>query len=274
MPQQSTIRLQKYLSQHLHLPNPGKTPLLFIPGNMQDIQSVQAFTDGLSQDYDYHVVELPGMGSTPPLHPSKPISFLSDCLKEFVDTHIKKPFILVSCSYATPIAIEFCKSDRRVQKLVLAGSMQEIPESDWPTILGLMADCLRSPQKFANDMIDMLTSKNAAIPKQNAIRKATIRKTRSYSDREFWCFIYNTIRLMSYKPDALDKILCPTLCFTGEFDPYVTPSNCQQLSEKIPNAEFQVITDTDHLFHIERPEETVLAITDWLSRTALTVRAA
>lgn len=62
------IMLKGKLSRHLHIRNPGKPVLIFIPGNLQEIETIKDFNHGLSRHFDYHVVELPGTGMTPPLH--------------------------------------------------------------------------------------------------------------------------------------------------------------------------------------------------------------
>jgi len=239
--------------------------MVFIPGNLQEIETIKDFNDGFSEHFDYHVLELPGTGMTEPLHPSYNINFLSGCLAEFVDRHIDKPFYLVTCSYATALALEYAKIDSsKIKKLVLAGSMEEIPEEEWPTVLGLMADCLRDPKRFAVDFLDLLTAEGVDIPRLSLIKKATCRKASRYTENQFRCFIFNSIRLMSYRASGLDVIQCPTLCFTGEHDPYVKPERCRALAKSIPHSDFALIPNTDHLFHIEKPFETIKLIASFL----------
>lgn len=265
MYQISNISINNYEARFMHTKKAGAAPLLFIPGNLQEIETIKEFNSGFAEDFDYWVLELPGTGMTQPLHPHHSIHFLSDCLTSFIETYIKQPVNLVVCSYATPIAIEFAKHNNHwLRKLVLAGSMREIPQAEWATVLGLMADCLRNPQRFAADFLNLLTVENERIPRQELIIKATMRKAARYSTSQFWCFIYNSIRLMTYYPEDLDMIKCPTLCFTGEMDPYVTKERCQELADEIPNAYFTTIPDTDHLFHIEKPQETVNLIVEYL----------
>lgn len=268
MYQINSILINNHEARYMHVNKAGSTPLLFIPGNLQEIETIKEFNIGFAKEFDYWVLEVPGTGMTKPLHPHHSIQFLSECLASFVETYIKQPVHLVVCSYATPIAIEFAKRNNRwLKKMVLAGSMREIPQTEWATVLGLMADCLRNPEQFASDFLDLLTTESDLIPRQKLIIKATMRKAARYSTSQFWCFIYNSIRLMSYYPQDLGLIKCPTLCFTGELDPYVTKERCLELAGEIPNAYFTTIPDTDHLFHIEKPQETIALITDYLLRS-------
>ncbi|WP_086930771.1 alpha/beta fold hydrolase [Agarilytica rhodophyticola] len=259
------IQLKERLARHLHILNKEKPSLVFIPGNLQEIESIKDFNLGLSQHFDYHVIELPGTGMTAPLHPSYDIPYLASCLDEFITKKIQKPFHLVSCSYATGVALEYAKKNsKKISKLVLAGSMQNIPEEEWNQIFTMMANCLDNPKEFSKGFLELITSKTTTIPKHKVIKRATLRKAEKYTKDQFKCFIYNSIRLMSYRGDNLENITCPTLCFTGELDPYVTPQRCQALAKKIPNASFKLIPNTDHLFHIEKPAETIDIICDYL----------
>ena len=98
------------------------------------------------------------------------------------------------------------------------------------------------------------------------MKKAAKIKASKYSDDQFWCFINNSLRLLVYKPEQLEKIKCPTLCFTGEKDPYVTVSRSRELANLIPNSSFDTIENTDHLFMIEKPDDTVKLVRDFFLR--------
>ncbi|WP_086930703.1 alpha/beta fold hydrolase [Agarilytica rhodophyticola] len=267
--QYSTIRnisLKGKMARHLHISNPQKPILVFIPGNLQEIETIKDFNLGLSRYFDYHVVELPGTGMTTPLHPSYDISYLASCLEDFINNELYSSSIhLVSCSYATGVALEYAKENSiKIDKLVLAGSMQDIPEEEWSQIFMMMSNCLHRPKEFSKGFLDLITSESSTIPKHKVIKRATLRKAEKYTEDQFKCFIYNSIRLMSYKASQLETITCPTMCFTGELDPYVTPKRCKALADNIPNTTFRLIPNTDHLFHIEKPMETIDMICDYL----------
>lgn len=258
------ITLGNFKSRHLSIPS-SKTPLVFIPGNLQEIESLKEFNKQLSKNSDYHILELPGTGLTEPLEPTYPITFLSDCLSEFHRKYIRKPFNLVTCSYATAIGIEFAKDHPdKLKKLVLAGSMERIPKENWPSLINLMSECMNDKERFARNFINSLTADEKKIPRLETIKKAAIRKAKQYEANQVWSFIYNSIRLMSYDANNFCKIKTPSLCFTGQFDPFVKPEYCKNLAQAIPNAEFTLIKEADHLFHIEKPDETIKLISTYL----------
>ena len=157
--------------------------------------------------------------------------------------------------------------------MVLAGSMMDIPLSEWPTMLQLMRDCAFDTPQFAVGFIDLLTEKNGMVARQDTIRKAAVRKAAKYRSENFWHFVFNTIRLMCYEPSELHRIHVPSLVFTGEHDPYVKPEHSERLAKEMGNADFALVRDCDHLFHIEQPQQTVELILSFLRQHAADIAA-
>ncbi|MBF0454995.1 MAG: alpha/beta hydrolase [Magnetococcales bacterium] len=54
---------------------------------------------------------------------------------------------------------------------------------------------------------------------------------------------------------ALESITCPTLVMNGDTDLLVPLINAEMLVERIPGAQLSVITETDHLFFLEKEQE-------------------
>lgn len=63
----------------------------------------------------------------------------------------------------------------------------------------------------------------------------------------------------------LAKISCPTLVMTGDADRFVNPQNAATLSKKIKNSELVMIEKTDHLFFLEKAEESSRALLRFLN---------
>lgn len=261
----NNINLKSHACRFGHVKNSSKPALLVLPGNLQEIESIQLLNNNLGPNYDYYVLELPGTGLTPPLHPKYTINDLSELLKIFCKEYVKRSFILIACSYATPIALEYSKNNPWVNQLILAGSMSEIPKENWGNVLGLMSDSLKNRDSFSENFINILSVNDPRIPRRRAACKASKMKAKNYTENQYWCFIYNSIRLLSYDPQNLHNIHCPTLCFTGELDPYVKKEWCEQLSNLIPNALFETIPNSDHLFMIEQPQKTIDVITSFIA---------
>ena len=257
------ININGFESRVYHRENPGKPSLVLLPGNLQEIESIEQINCALSNEFDYYVIELPGTGLTKPLHPKYTINFQTDCLIQFVKEYIKVPIHLIALSYATPIGLEYAKS-QPIEKLVLGGSMREIPKERWSDAFLLMSNSMKDRSQFAENFIDILSVENKDIPRQGAVYRAAKMKAKKYSEDQFMCFIYNSIRLFAYLADEFNKVACPTLCFTGDLDPYVTREECLALAEALPNSTFRTIPNTDHLFFLQKPNETIDLILSFL----------
>lgn len=230
--------------------------VLFLPGNLQTIESMRVFTDALSNKYNFAMAELPGYGAAEPLPPKFSIEFLADCAQEYVEkTFPGQRIHLIACSYSSVVAIEYAKKySGNLKSMNLMGAMPEIPQSDRPTFINLMQYALTDKARFAKEFIEFLTNGDVDIPRHQTMIRAAIRKAKKNSDDDAWRFINNTMRVMSYHPGDVSTIEVPTLCATGEHDTYVTPEYCKQLAGMINGATYAEIPGCDHLFHLESPD--------------------
>ena len=87
------------------------------------------------------------------------------------------------------------------------------------------------------------------------------------------------IRALMARPDAkeyLSLIDCPVLLITGAEDGWSPEKQHREIAAQIPGAEVRVMGRAGHFLPVERPQETVAAITGWLDahREELDVRYA
>jgi pimeloyl-ACP methyl ester carboxylesterase len=248
-----------YAARYLHIYNPRKPSLVFVPGAFMDFDSLKYHSSRFSEHFNYFILELPGTGDLPPLPANKPVSFLGDCLGAFARKYIGQPFYLVACSYGTASALDFAsRYSEQIKRLVLAGSMRTISDTDWPRMLNLAMQGLTDQSLFAEHFVQLVCRHDRCCSKrQQTIRKAILRSLRQFSPEKRRCFTNNTLRLLTAFTPDVEQIHCPTLCFTGEHDPYTTPELCQELANAIPFGEFATLEDTDHLFHIDKPQESM-----------------
>ena len=64
--------------------------------------------------------------------------------------------------------------------------------------------------------------------------------------------------------DRLPKIECPTLILTGDGDRVIPGASSDVLHERIPGSRLEVVADAGHLFFLERPQESVRLLEDFL----------
>jgi pimeloyl-ACP methyl ester carboxylesterase len=65
--------------------------------------------------------------------------------------------------------------------------------------------------------------------------------------------------------DRLPQIDCPTLILTGDGDRVIPSASSEVLHERIPESRLEVVAGAGHLFFLERPEESVRLLEDFLS---------
>jgi len=64
--------------------------------------------------------------------------------------------------------------------------------------------------------------------------------------------------------DRLPRIECPTLIVTGDGDRVIPSASSDVLHERIPGSRLEVVAGAGHLFFLERPEESVRVLEDFL----------
>ncbi|TNB49943.1 alpha/beta hydrolase [Martelella lutilitoris] len=77
------------------------------------------------------------------------------------------------------------------------------------------------------------------------------------------------IRAIMERPNAMDyipAITCPVLLLTGAQDGWSPEKQHREIAEQLDKAEVQVIDGAGHFMPVERPAETVAAITGWLDQ--------
>lgn len=264
------ITLQGFSCRHFtSIKSDGRDALILLPGNLMEIETMELFNVALARDYDYAIVELPGYGAAQPLDPKFGMDFLSECLetyKKSIFGHRKTHIIGVS--YSSAVAVEYAKTHSdQINSMCLVGAMPMIPVSNRTTFIELMYFSLNDKRVFAEKFIDLLTNPGVGLTdrKHRAIVRAAKMKALRNSDADAWRFINNTTRILSYHPGDTSTIDVPTLCMTGEHDTYVTPENCKALTKMIKGAEFTVIPDCDHLFHLEHPELCLELVTQFIA---------
>jgi len=229
---------------------------VFLMGNLQQIESVNYFSEYFSNHLNVLVVEVPGTGLTEPLPASFTMQEQADLLKLFMEKiHIDFAHVL-AFSYACPVALELCSIWAGALSLSMCGGMAGIPEASRLATMSILADAIRDKRRFADEFIKGLTVDNDLIPRGNAIARTARRKVLQYTEKQVSCFCENTIRILSYKPSNFSNINLPCLLFVGEFDPYVTIDNAKELSTQLPCCRFYSVKNADHLVHLQHPETT------------------
>lgn len=79
--------------------------------------------------------------------------------------------------------------------------------------------------------------------------------------------IYQAAIAASERSDVIDQlaaIRAPTLVIAGSEDVTATPAEAEEIAARIPNAQLAVVADTSHLLLVEKPQEVVSMIHNFL----------
>jgi pimeloyl-ACP methyl ester carboxylesterase len=103
-------------------------PTFFISGAFQDMDSWKRFANAFSNETTVILADLPGTGKSDLVDDNVSLDFFSEAIYKIIEDIGVEKVYLVSASYGTPLAYTFAKNyPELVSKLVLAGTMKEIP---------------------------------------------------------------------------------------------------------------------------------------------------
>lgn len=235
----------------------GRTPILFLSGAFQSMDSWKRFVRAFESTGDVLLVDLPGSGCADALPSEYGLDYLTDALRHLLDELRIDRVYLIAASYGSPVAYRFAQREpERVAKLVLAGIMKEIPERRIETVqesveLAISGDTRRLAALACEGLLCQNPDK--PIVRRRLARRVLAGGLTAMNREDRHRYILNTRRLLLHDPLDLDRPPeVPTLVFTGEHDVFTTPDACYEVAMRIPDAYFTTILEADHLFHVER----------------------
>ena len=77
---------------------------------------------------------------------------------------------------------------------------------------------------------------------------------------QFWATVYHDTF------SRLGLIQAPTLVMHGESDAIAPLANARLLAERIPDAELALVPGSGHAYALERPDDSLALMLDWLKR--------
>jgi len=241
-------------------------PVVIVSGALQSMDAWGRYAGHFSRLTSVALLDLPGCGRSDVLPWNYGLDFLAEALRVLFDVASLDRAFLVAASYASPAAYRFAqRHPERVAGLALGGLMREIPEPYWlPTAYALMLLEEGQQEDFAREVAAGLLCRDPRRPvqRQRLAQRVLTSRIRRMGKHEQQCCIHNTRRLLYHPPLDLDNPPpVPALVFTGEHDPYSKPEHCRKVAEAFDDGVFAAIPGADHLFHIERVDET-LALLD------------
>ena len=239
-------------------PAPEFAPTLFVSGAFQTMDSWARFARAFAPLTTVLLVDPPGMGQSDVLPSRYGLDFLAECLCQLVDAVGAERINVVAASYGTPAALRLAQRfPDRVERVVLAGTMKEIPSHIKEDVRETVTTALVGDRAFlAKQVIAGLLCRDQSLPvDRRALAERVLRSgIERMSDFELKQYAANTIRLLEHEPlDLSGSLRGPeALVFTGEHDCFTLPEYCREVAGAFEVAHFTTILRADHLFHVEQ----------------------
>lgn len=263
-PKTATLRGFSYRYLRIPVAGDGKAlpPVVFLGGAFQSMASWRRFADAFVPHSDVVLVDLPGSGGADPLPPEYDLDYLTDALNRVFQRLGLPPAFVVCASYGSPVGYRFAQRfPERISRLVLAGVMDSIPDH----IRALMAEAVAFAYSGRIEELADLTLRqmlcqdpNRVIARRASVERAMRRGLVRMDALDLQKFAWNTQRILDHPPLDLSRPpTVPALVFTGEHDVFTPPEQCRRVAEHIPGARFTTIDQADHVFHLQRFDQTV-----------------
>jgi len=237
--------------------------ILLLHGWGADLYSFKSVYDTLSIDFCVYAIDLPGFGQSTPPKTVWNTQDYANCIKQFIQQlNIKNP-ILIGHSFGGRIAIRLAAAQEQMTKLILVDSAGIKPK--------------RTSSYYLKIYLYKFIKKIVTLPLLNSIFNSFVERAKrklGSTDYQNANGIMRDILITVVNEDLtilLSKITIPTLLIWGEHD-QATPVSDGQLMEKlIPNAGLVVLKNAGHFSYLDKLNEFLLIIDNFLQRDKIVI---
>jgi len=251
------LRFGEYSYKTTRYNNPNaSTRMLYLGGAFQNAANFHRLAKNICQHVSLDVIELPGLGTTPLLEENYGFDFFTEVLNDYCRVLNYESIGIAGVSYGGPIAWDFAARSTRVDSLVLVGCMRIIPDDLKVKISSSIALANEGKtEQLGKLIVELLLNSNQkkTIENYRFVERILLGGLSHLSPIELKRYAFNTQRLLEHELDFSVVPQCRTMCFVGEYDSFTRPELCQEASDRLPNAQLYKISNTDHLFHLEKP---------------------
>jgi 3-oxoadipate enol-lactonase len=237
-------------------------PLLFVHGFPLSGELWRETAEHLADRWTCIVPDLRGHGRSPAT-PNMTIARYADDLAELLDALGEtKPVVLVGLSMGGIIAFDFFRRHRaRLRALILVCTRANAEPPDGVARREALAQAVQrdGSRAAADAMIDNLLSPDES-PELKRRWHALMSATPPVG-------VAAAARALATREDffpTLPRIDVPTLVVAGAQDAITPPEGLREVHERIPGSEFEIIANAGHLPPVERPEEFVRRLREFL----------
>lgn len=254
-------------------PAPRFTPVLFVSGAFQTMDSWARFARAFADHTTVLLVDPPGMGTSDLLPADIGVGFLADCLEQVLDEHGIEKVNIVAASYGTPSAYRFTLlNPDRVDRITLAGTMKELPVHMRERIArSAIWARIRDREQLAREVVEGMLCHDPSrrIDRRAAAARMLASGIVRMSDAELQKYAANTERLLNHEALDLDTCIAgpEALVFTGEHDVFTPADECRRVAAAFERGWFTTVRHADHMFHIQQWDTVIQLIVGFAAGT-------
>ncbi len=272
-----TVRLKKeeLNIRYAELGDPAKPTVLLLHGVPENLQGWYAVAPLLAEKYHVLAVDWPGFGGSDPL--ASPEDYTSrrfaDFIVDFMDSlHISQASLVATDIALLPSLLVGLEHPSRVSKLaVMDGIPFPRPQySSWElksfakkgSILG-KALVRWFPRVTAQISYLKGFYRGHSIPAE--VRQEFLADGLSKSNQEAFLSYFQNFRTgQEYFEPRARELQTPVLVVWGKYDRFISHKLGREIAEKLPNAKLEIIDKSGHYVHMDKPEELVHVVTEFL----------
>lgn len=227
----------------------GQGPrLLLLHGWGQNLQTFNLVALKLAQNFQIFALDLPGFGSSSKLPHSFGLIDYSLVIEKFLESLEIKEISLLGHSFGGAVSLYLSSFSNRIRKIVLEDSAGLYPKS---FIIQLKILIYKLFRKSPLDVYKHLGALRKLLGSVDYKNSGPLRKT----------LIEVVNSNISY---LLPRIKNPTLIIWGENDEITTIAEAKILKAGLENSFVILIPGCGHFPHLEKPDEFVKLVTDFL----------
>ncbi|MCZ0997393.1 alpha/beta hydrolase [Streptomyces mirabilis] len=256
----------RYAYRILWNDHPRTEPILVPSGALRDMYAWPRIERHLHAITTVVLVDLPGTGYADDSPPGAPADYPQLVLHHLLEEVPLPSVNLVGLCSTSAMTYEFAQQHpRRVRRLALGGVLSAAPGSPHP----LGKESIRRLERawtmlaegnvadFARQIVLLTVDSTPDSPvRDRDIVAALLTRLLGELTPEEAARTARNARLYGAFPSHFSGLYdIPTLVFTGEHDPLTTPELCYEVAASIKGAVFTTVRESDHMVHVERPEE-------------------
>lgn len=238
------------------------SPLLFLHGFTGSANDWIEIIEKLPSQFQAYAIDLIGHGKTE--NPEELTPYLTenqiDQIDEFISRTMKRPPIILGYSMGGRLALQYAVHKNNLKGLILESTTAGIISNE-EREARVISDA-NLVRKIEEQGIEQFIDYWMDLPLFQSLKKLPQSKYDAIVSRKKECNktgLINSLRgfgagMMPHVWDKLTGLVCPSMIIAGSSDTKYT-SISQKLTRTIPGSLLKIINDAGHNTHLEKPEE-------------------